>query len=122
MSSFPSLLKTWRGRRRYSQLALALAANVSPRHLAFLETGRASPSPSMIERLSNALELPLPARNQLLHEAGFAARYPARAWTDAALAPLRAAVERMLERHAPYPGLDRPWVASIRCVDGGSKF
>lgn len=111
MESFPSLLKRWRATRRFSQLGLAHAAQVSPRHLAFLETGRAGPSVAMIERLGVALELPLDARNQLLLSAGFAPRYPARAWGSEALAPLRSAVERMLERHAPYPGLalDRSW-------------
>lgn len=111
MVSFPSLLKSWRARRRFSQLSLAHAAQVSPRHVAFLETGRAGPSVEMVERLSDALEVPLGARNQLLTSAGYAARYPAHAWDSAALAPLRAAVDRMLERHAPYPGLalDRAW-------------
>ena len=76
MSEFPQTLKTWRKARRFSQLALASEADVSSRHVSFLETGRAQPSREMIRRLSEAMQLPLAARNQLLMHAGFTARYP----------------------------------------------
>jgi len=111
MNAFASNLKLWRGARRYSQLELANRANVSARHLAFLETGRANPSREMIARLGDALDLPLSARNQLLIHAGFAARYPSTSWDAEDMAPVRAAVDYMLERHAPYPAfaLDRSW-------------
>lgn len=104
-------LKTWRKARRLSQLDLAVAADVSSRHISFLETGRAGPSPGMIQRLGDALQLPLAARNQMLTGAGFAPRHEARKWDAAEMAPIRSAVDYMLEGHAPYPGMavDRLW-------------
>ncbi len=111
MSDFPDALKGWRRTRRFSQLELAAEANVSARHIAFLETGRARPSPAMIGRLGEALQIPLAARNQMLTLAGFATRYPARQWDVSEMAPIRAALEHTLEQHAPYPGIaiDRMW-------------
>lgn len=105
MSDFPDALKVWRRTRRFSQLELAAEANVSARHIAFLETGRARPSPAMIGRLGEALQIPLAARNQMLTLAGFATRYPARQWDVSEMAPIRAALEHTLEQHAPYPGI-----------------
>jgi len=111
MSDFPDALKVWRRTRRFSQLELAAEANVSARHIAFLETGRARPSPAMIGRLGEALQIPLAARNQMLTLAGFATRYPARQWDVSEMAPIRAALEHTLEQHDPYPGIaiDRMW-------------
>ena len=111
MSTFPESLKSWRKARRCSQLDLAMEANVSSRHISFLETGRARPSPEMILRLGDALQLPLAARNQMLTQAGFAARYPARRWEAADMAPIREATDHTLAGHAPYPAiaLDRLW-------------
>lgn len=111
MTTFSDSLKSWRKQRRFSQLDLALEAEVSSRHLSFLETGRAKPSREMVERLGAALHLPLAVRNQMLTLAGFAARYPGRDWQDAQMAPIRAAIDHMLMRHDPYPGfaLDRMW-------------
>ena len=85
---------------------------MSSKHLSFLETGRAKPSRDMVDRLSEALRLPLNARNQMLCFAGFAARYVPRDWDDAAMEPVRRAVAWQLERHLPFPGLavDRLWV------------
>lgn len=111
MSTFPGTLRTWRKARRLSQLDLAGEAGVSARHISFLESGRARPSPEMIRRLGDALALPLDARNQMLTHAGFAARYPGRAWSTAEMEPIRGAVDHMLTAHAPYPALavDRVW-------------
>nr|WP_070959152.1 helix-turn-helix transcriptional regulator [Hyphomonas sp. Mor2] len=111
MTQFADALKTWRKARRYSQLELALEAEVSSRHLSFLETGRANPSRDMIQRLGDALDLPLAVRNQFLAQAGFAARYPQRDWSSEEMAPIRGAVEYTLRRHAPYPAVavDRHW-------------
>ncbi|MBY5931631.1 helix-turn-helix transcriptional regulator [Tateyamaria omphalii] len=111
MTDFPGTLRTWRKARRFSQLDLAGEADVSARHISFLESGRAQPSREMIGRLSDALALPLDARNHMLTHAGFAARYPARAWDSADMAPVRAAVGHMLRAHAPYPALalDKVW-------------
>ncbi|MCL6283185.1 helix-turn-helix transcriptional regulator [Ruegeria sp. 2012CJ41-6] len=111
MTEFPSTLKTWRAARRMSQLQLAVEAEVSSRHISFLETGRARPSREMIGRLGDALQMPLDARNQMLLTAGFAPRYPQRRWEADEMAPIRDAVAHMLDTHAPYPGLavDRLW-------------
>lgn len=111
MTLFAEALKTWRKARRYSQLELATEAEVSSRHLSFLETGRANPSREMIQRLGDALSLPLAVRNQLLTHAGFAARYPQHGWTSEEMAPIRQAVEYTLQQHAPYPAIaiDRHW-------------
>lgn len=111
MSHFPQTLKTWRKARHFSQLDLALEADVSARHISFLETGRAKPSREMIARLCDAMRLPLATRNQILTHAGFAPRYPARAWADDDMEPIRNALRHMLDQHAPYPGfaLDRLW-------------
>lgn len=111
MTAFAQALKTWRSARRLSQLDLALEADISARHISFLETGRARPSREMVSRLGEALHLPLDARNQLLTHAGFAARYETRAWDAADMIPIRRAVTRQLDRHLPYPGLaiDRLW-------------
>ncbi len=111
MTQFSHALKTWRKARRYSQLELASEADVSSKHLSFLETGRANPSREMIGRLGDALSLPLGVRNQLLVHAGYAARYPQRDWDTEEMAPIRAAVDYTLQQHAPYPALavDRLW-------------
>lgn len=111
MDTFPQTLRTWRRARRFSQLDLAVEAEVSSRHISFLETGRSRPSREMITRLCDALQLPLDARNQLLTHAGFAARYPGRSWDGSDMGPIREALEYTLTRHAPYPALalDRVW-------------
>ena len=111
MTEFAETLKSWRKIRRYSQLDLATETEISGRHLSFLETGRSRPSREMVLRLSETLQLPLDARNQLLTQAGFASKYGDHIWTDAEMAPIRQAVERTLSNHMPYPGLavDRLW-------------
>lgn len=118
MTQFSQSLKIWRASRRFSQLELAMEADISARHLSFLETGRANPSRDMVVRLGEALQLPLDARNQMLTHAGFAVRYQGRDWDDAEMAPIRRAVSWQLERHMPYPGLavDRLW--TIREANG----
>lgn len=105
------LLREWREHRRLSQLALALDADVSTRHLSFLETGRARPSQEMLLRLMEHLDVPLRERNRLLLAAGYAPAYPERGLDDPALRAARAAIEQVLTAHAPYPALaiDRHW-------------
>ncbi len=109
--SFGTLLKSWRGQRRLSQLGLSLAANVSARHISFLETGRAQPSKSMVLALAESLEVPRATRNVLLQSAGFSRAYVQRDLADAEMAYVRAAMDWMLERHNPFPGIaiDRHW-------------
>ena len=104
-----------------SQLALALDAEISTRHLSFLETGRSAPSRDMVLRLSRHLDLPLRERNILLSAAGYAPVFPERRLDDPALAAARHAVELVLEAHRPFPALavDRHWnlVAQNAVVD-----
>lgn len=111
MSHYPDLLKQWRKQRRMSQLDLAMEADVSARHISFLETGRSRPSPDMIVHLSEVLGVPMDARNQMMRATGLLPRYAATPLDDAAMAPIRKAVSWTLDRHAPYPGLalDRLW-------------
>jgi transcriptional regulator with XRE-family HTH domain len=110
-SHFGTNLKDWRHRRRMSQLALGLTSNVSARHIAFLETGRARPSRSMVIQLSDALEVPRQARNALLNAAGFAAVYRGRTLDSDEMIYVRAAVDWTLARHDPFPAfaIDRHW-------------
>jgi transcriptional regulator with XRE-family HTH domain len=105
------LLREWRLRRRMSQLDLASEAEISQRHLSFLESGRAKPSRDMVLHLADRLEIPLRERNHLLLAAGFAPRYGERKLDDPSLAAAREAVRLVLKGHEPNPAiaLDRHW-------------
>ena len=105
------LLREWRGRRRLSQLDLALETEISSKHLSFLETGRARPSREMILRLAEQLAIPLRARNVLLTAGGFAAVFPERSLDDESLEAARKIVNLVLKGHEPNPSLalDRHW-------------
>lgn len=117
LSRFPQLLRFWRTRRGYSQLALALAAGVSQRHVSFLESARAAPSRNMILQLAEELNVPLRHRNQMLLAAGFAPAYSERGLATPAdeaspmMQAVRHAVKLILDKQAPYPAivLDRFW-------------
>ncbi len=104
-------LRHWRQARRMSQMDLALDAEISPRHLSFLETGRSRPSRDMVLRLAERLEIPLRQRNAMLLAAGFAPAYASRPLDDPDLAEARQAVEKILKGHEPFPALavDRHW-------------
>jgi transcriptional regulator with XRE-family HTH domain len=104
-------LRQWRQRRRLSQLDLAGEAEISARHLSFVETGRAAPSREMVLRLAERLDVPLRERNVLLVAAGFAPAFPQRALDDPALKQARAAIDQVLRAHEPNPALavDRHW-------------
>jgi transcriptional regulator with XRE-family HTH domain len=106
-----ALLREWRRRRRLSQLDLALEADVSARHLSFLETGRAKPSREMVLRLADRLELPLREQNRMLLAAGFAPAWEERTIDAPEMAPAREALARLLAAHEPYPAVvvDRGW-------------
>lgn len=108
---FGRQLRDFRRLRGMSQLALAVAADVSPRHVSFVESGRASPSRQMVLRLAESLDMPLRAQNDLLHLAGFAPAYPERRLDEPALSAVRNIIEQMLRQHEPYPAfvLDRYW-------------
>src|SRR5580658_5856636 len=90
-------LREWRQRRRMSQLDLACHAEISARHLSFLETGRSQPSREMILRLAEQLAIPVRERNALLIAAGYAPVFRERPYKDPALAPARAAIDMVLE-------------------------
>ncbi|KHK51834.1 XRE family transcriptional regulator [Ralstonia sp. A12] len=117
LTRFPQLLRFWRTRRGYSQLALALAAGVSQRHVSFLESARAAPSRNMILQLAEELNVPLRHRNQMLLAAGFAPAYPEQGLaappdeTSPMMQAVRHAVKLILDKQAPYPAivLDRFW-------------
>src|SRR5438045_7094596 len=104
-------LREWRQRRHLSQLDLAGDAEISARHLSFVETGRAAPSREMVLKLAERLEVPLRERNVLLVAAGFAPAFPQRSLDDPALKSARAAIELVLKAHEPNPALayDRHW-------------
>jgi transcriptional regulator with XRE-family HTH domain len=109
--TFGEHLRGWRQRRRLSQLELAVDAEISPRHMSFLETGRSAPSREMILRLAERLEVPMRERNVLLVAAGFAPLFPVRSLEDPALEAARKAIDVVLEAQKPYPALalDRHW-------------
>ncbi|HEX2462402.1 MAG TPA: helix-turn-helix transcriptional regulator [Vicinamibacterales bacterium] len=104
-------LRAWRQRRRLSQLDLALEAEISTKHLSFLETGRSQPSRDMVLKLAEQLEIPLRERNVLLVAAGYAPVFPERPLADPAMQPARKAVDLVLKGHEPYPAIaiDRHW-------------
>jgi len=105
-------LREWRQRRRLSQLELACEADISTRHLSFLETGRAQPSREMVLHLAERLDVPLRERNAILVAAGYAPVFPDRSLDDPALAAAREAIRLVLQGHEPSPAIavDRHWV------------
>lgn len=110
-TSAGALIRQWRNRRHLSQLDLALDAEISQRHLSFLENGRAKPSAEMVLRLCEHMDLPLRHRNTLLVAAGFAPRYCERELSEDGMRPAIQAVEQVLKGHEPYPAIavDRCW-------------
>ncbi|WP_445283610.1 helix-turn-helix domain-containing protein [Streptomyces sp. DSM 118148] len=99
------LLRSWRERRRVSQLELALRADSSARHISFIETGRSRPSEEMVLRLAEHLQVPVRERNALLLAAGYAPHYPETPLDDPALDALRDGMERLIQGYEPYPAL-----------------
>jgi transcriptional regulator with XRE-family HTH domain len=105
------LIRDWRQLRRFSQLDLALEAEISQKHLSFIESGRSRPSRDMVLQLAEHLGVPLRERNALLLAAGYAPVYPQRPLEDPGLQAARAAIDLVLKGHEPYPALavDRHW-------------
>ncbi|WP_036345135.1 helix-turn-helix domain-containing protein [Mycolicibacterium aromaticivorans] len=110
-TAFGDLLRDWRRQRRLSQLDLALEADVSARHVSFVESGRSTPSRAMVLRLADALAVPAREQNHLLLAAGLAPAYAERSFDDPAMAAVRAGVDRVLATYDPYPCLavNRNW-------------
>lgn len=104
-------LRGWRDRRRLTQLELAIDAGISTRHLSFVETGRSKPGRATLLVIADQLAIPYRERNEILLAAGYAPAFPERALDDSALAPVRDALDGILEAHNPYPGIafDRRW-------------
>ena len=117
------LLKHWRQVRHKSQLSLALDADVSPRHLGFIEVGRSKPSREMVLTLARALDVPLRERNDLLLAAGFAPMYRETGLSDPSLAEARQALDRILLHQEPFPAvvMDRHWNILLT-NDAASRF
>lgn len=105
------LLRQWRHQRRMSQLDLAAEAEVSARHLSFVETGRSRPSRELVLHLAEHLDVPLRDRNTLLMAAGFAPTYPQTPLDAEEMAPVRRALDKILTSHLPFPAVvvDRHW-------------
>lgn len=110
--AFGALLRRWRETRKQSQLNLALDANVSQRHLSFLESGRAAPSKEMVIHLASALDIPLRERNLFLRAAGYAPVFHERQLEDEDMQSVKQALEMMLHHHEPFPA-----VVANRCWD-----
>ena len=120
---FPALLKYWRNRRGLSQLDLALAAEVSPRHVSFLETGRSRPSQEMILRLGSTLDVPLREQNAMLRAAGLEEAF-ADPGPETPFAPaVERAIDRMMAQHEPFPLVvfDRKYDI-VRLNEGASRL
>ena len=113
---FSSLLKHWRKVRRLTQIDLAVDANVSAKHLCFLETGRSQPSREMVQLLCSALDLPLEERNALHVAAGFVPPYSDKGLAAENLQPVRQALDFILRQQEPYPGIviDGRWDVRMR--------
>ena len=109
--AFGRYMKQWRRQRGLSQLDLAVRADVSQRHVSFIETGRSRPKEDVVHKVAEALEVPLRDRNILLEAAGLAPSYPEVPLSDGAAAPFRGAIRQMLESHEPYPAyvINRWW-------------
>lgn len=99
------ILRDWRGLRGMSQMELALTADVSSRHVSFMESGRARPSADMVLRLAEALAMPLRERNAMLIAAGFAPQYGESDWHGEQMVEIRRAAGLILAAHAPHPAL-----------------
>lgn len=115
------MLQRWRARRRLSQLDLAVEANVSARHVSFIETGRAKPSRAMVLRLAAVLEVPRREQNRMLVAAGLAPAYAERPLEAPDMAAVQAGVQRVLDAYDPYPCVvvDRGW--RIVRANGGAS-
>jgi transcriptional regulator with XRE-family HTH domain len=119
--SVGALVREWRRRARLTQLEFAAQAEISAKHLSFIETGRARPSREMLLRLSSCLQLPLRECNTLLNAAGFAPQFPERPLSDQNLAVVRHAIDVLLKAHEPFPAfaIDRHW--TLVASNGGFR-
>jgi transcriptional regulator with XRE-family HTH domain len=122
-SSFGTIIQHWRKARRLSQLALATQAEISSRHLCFIETGRSNPSRDMVLLLAGVLDVPLRERNSLLLAAGFAPVYPESRLDAPDLAAVRGALDAILRQQEPFPAvvMNRHWDL-VRTNQAATRF
>lgn len=122
-SPFGRGLRHWRRIRGVSQLDLAATAATTTRHVSFLETGRSRPSREMVQRLGDALNVPLRERNRLLEMAGLSSTYPEGDLAADDLAPFQQVIDRLLSAHDPFPGfvVDRRW-DMVQTNTGAQRF
>jgi transcriptional regulator with XRE-family HTH domain len=99
------LIRFWRNQRRLSQMELALDANISTKHMSFVETGRSQPSRQLLIHLAQHLDLPIAERNRLLLAGGYAPPYLEQPYDGEVMQPLRESLRRLLEAHQPNPAL-----------------
>jgi len=99
------LIRFWRTQRRLTQLELALDANLSTKHLSFVETGRSRPSRQLLIHLAQHLDLPIAERNRLLLAGGFAPPYLEQPYDGEVMRPLRVSLRQLLKAHEPNPAL-----------------
>ena len=118
---FGDMLRSWRTKRRLTQEALAGEAEVSTRHLSYLENGRAQPSRDMVLVLASALEIPLRERNTLLHTAGFAPAYSEVDYHSSDMAHVRQAVDFLLARHEPHAAIAVDVLWNIRTMNAAAQ-
>ena len=122
-TAFGRYMKQWRRQRGLSQLDLAGIADISQRHLSFLETGRSRPREDVIHKVAEALQVPLRDRNILLEAAGLAPAYPEISLSDEAAAPFFAAIRQMIESHEPYPAyVINRWWELVDANEAGRRF
>lgn len=123
VTTFGRYLKQWRRQRGLSQLELAVRADVSQRHVSFIESGRSRPRENVVHKVAEALDVPLRDRNILLEAAGLAPIYPEVQLSDEAAAPFRNAISLMLESHEPYPAyVVNHWWELIDANAAGRRF
>ncbi len=120
-TTFGPLLRRWRSDRRYTQERLALEAEVSTRHLSFLEGGKASPSREMVLLLASVLELPLRDRNVLLGAAGYTPVYGAGSLDDEGLAAVSRALELILAKHEPFGAVVLDRLGNVQRMNDGAR-
>jgi transcriptional regulator with XRE-family HTH domain len=122
MSEFGQLIRDWRKSRGFSQMELGLQANISSKHISFLETGRAEPSREMIVKLSMSLDIPLSERNVLMTAAGFTEAYTRRDIEQPEMQPVRDALNILLSNHEPYPAVVFDWNWNILMANRSQQY
>ena len=121
--AFGRYVKQWRRQRGLSQLELAVRADLSQRHVSFIETGRSRPRAHVVHRVAEALDVPIRDRNVLLESVGLAPSYPEVLLSDGVAAPFRDAIRKMLESHEPYPAyVINHWWELIDANAAGRRF